>query len=96
MKWEDPPPDSKVVPGVRRFAAEAAELRANPERWGLVIVLSGEKMRNGPGMASAMRTGNYGAFKPSGAFETKSRKVTENGVTVVKIYARYIGASLPG
>ena len=34
MKWEEPAPYGRGVPG--RWAAEAAELKANPKRWALL------------------------------------------------------------
>lgn len=80
LKWEDPP----HVPGVRgqssaltRFAQEAAELKARPDTWAVLMECSNPKAADN--MAHRIRTGEFP--------QLESVEVTRRGR---KLYVRWI------
>jgi hypothetical protein len=82
MKWQEPPKRrGHAHPESVWYQAEAAELRANPERWALFTTRkSPVQARN---VAARIRTGVLGAFRPAGTFEARARDCD--------VYARYVG-----
>lgn len=91
IRWEDPPEHGNIdKPKAPRrtslWRAAAAELRAHPGDWALVIQV--EHPTDVLGMAGQIRAGRLVAFRPAGSFET--RTVCRQG-KLSRLYARYIG-----
>lgn len=78
MEWKNPPGHS------RGLITEAAELRRNPGRWGMIAYTSKDQGRK---HRERILNGKAAAFRPQGAFEADLR-YTEDGY---KLYIRYIG-----
>lgn len=80
--WQDPPAPARGGPGKpRAWAAEAAELRAHPKRWGLLNTFKdGQAASNFK--AQALK-GERAAFRPVGAWEFR--------VSGPDLYVRYVG-----
>lgn len=87
IRWEEPPPPKRrngTRNGHSRFAALAAELRANPGRWALIY--DGPKQHSS-GMATHIRMGSVMCFSPCGDYDAVSRQHGDHGL----VYARYVG-----
>ena len=78
MEWKNPSGHS------RGLALEAAELRRNPGRWGM---LSYSDRDQGRKHRERIVNGKATAFRPQGAFEATLRYL-EDGC---ELYVRYIG-----
>ena len=79
MKWQEPPRGSKGPSQI--LLTEAAELRANPKRWALIITRPTDKSASQ--FAFRIRNGLNAAWRPAGTFEAVSRGCD--------VYARYMG-----
>ena len=79
MKWQEPPGGSKGRSQI--LLTEAAELRANPKRWALIITRPTDKSASQ--FAFRIRNGLNAAWRPAGTFEAVSRGCD--------VYARYVG-----
>lgn len=84
LRWEDPPATGYADPRDSFDShAVAADLRAHPDRWGLIRISPGSY-----GLAWHVRTGRQlSAFRPAGSFEAVARS-TPAGIAT---YARYVG-----
>lgn len=78
MEWKNPPGSS------RGLAVEAAELRRNPGRWGMITYTDRDKARK---HRERILNGKASAFKPKGAFEADLRYAEDS----CELYIRYIG-----
>lgn len=91
VRWEDPPPNKsgghKAPRRTQYWRDVAAELRAHPDKW--AVVLEGDNWSGIGGMSSAITAGRLAAFRPDGAFQAQTR-TTPAGFT---IYARYVGGA---
>lgn len=85
LRWEDPPPEQTGRHKHRRFdhPSIAAELRAQPGRWGLIFVGSRASR-----LATSITNGVLAAYRPAGDFEAVSR-IRPDGRDAV--YVRYLG-----
>lgn len=84
--WEDP----SGVTGLT-WLEEAAELRANPGRWGVLEHPRGPwpSAQVAYNASQSVKLGKYGAFRPEGSFESTTRQV--DGCP--RLYARFVGGS---
>ena len=78
MEWKDPSGHS------RGLVLEAAELRRNPGRWGMVAYDSRDAGRK---HRERILNGKAAAFQPKGSFEADLRYVKGG----CELYIRYIG-----
>lgn len=79
FKWQDPPA-AAMRKGAGKHAAIAAELRANPGRWALVL--------EGNSNSHAINKGLIACYLPAGSFESVARRRADGKSDT---YARYIG-----
>lgn len=86
LRWEDPPPairyGNRPAPTSVDWYRVAAQLRAKPGEWAAVAEAVAT---NAPAM---IRSANYAAFRPAGAFDSVGRRTADG---VYTIYARYLG-----
>jgi hypothetical protein len=89
LKFQTPPPDGRTLPPSRRgrHAAIAAELRAHPEEWALVM----EDVASPSNMG--IFKGRMVAYRPAGSFEAVIRTRSNGNYN---IYARYVGEAPDG
>ncbi|GAA2716121.1 hypothetical protein GCM10010429_37840 [Micromonospora olivasterospora] len=85
VRWERPPPPARrgnnaLMTGAARRAA--AELREQPEAWGVVVEGAGARV-----LVTRIRQGLDLAWQPAGAYEAVCRTVDGR----ITIYARYVG-----
>lgn len=83
VEWKEPPPSGGPKNRSARHEAIAAELRANPGQWALVVVESHA------GTAQKIRHSHVVAYRPLGAFEATCRRRKPDGM--VEVYARFVG-----
>ena len=87
LRWQDPP-KAQHLPGPGRrgsvFDDVAAELRAMPGMWGVILECTANRAS---GMAANINAGLYPCFRPAGTFEAVGRM--NNGLRTV--FARYVG-----
>ncbi len=89
MEWKDPPRRATAGPQ-GRWSEEAAELKANPGRWALLVTFGGtENNHLARAMAANIKSGRYASFRPHGHFEAISAATAKG--TSTEVYARYIG-----
>jgi hypothetical protein len=82
MTWQDPPASAfGRVPGGPKYSAEAAELRANPKRWALLMTR--DNARSAAVWAAQARRGDKAAFRPVEEWEFNCAGCD--------VYARYVG-----
>lgn len=80
--WQDPPAPARGGRGkARRWAAEAAQLRAHPKRWALLKPCT--SAAEASSFKSSALKGTKVAFRPVGAWEFR--------VSGCDVYARYVG-----
>jgi hypothetical protein len=86
IRWEEPPPAGGGNPGQRKpvLAHEliAVQLRQRPGDWALI-----HEQSSNPAIISEINHGKLRPYRPAGAYESVSRKVTG----VFQVYARYVG-----
>jgi hypothetical protein len=83
LRWADPPATARQSRNPDRYAAEAAELKANPGKW---AVLTEAKTRSAAySVKRGVEKATYPAFSPAGTYEAKT--VSADGSTAV--YVRY-------
>jgi hypothetical protein len=89
LKFETPPAAERSNANADQYAAEAAELRANPGAWAVLKEFTGEGSGARSGawrLASRVKKGEIKAFAPAGSFEAVTRS---NGHS--KVYVRFVG-----
>lgn len=83
LKWEEPDPTPSGTGTV--WAQVAAELKARPGQWALVLEMeSGNVKLNNTGRT--IRSGATVPFRPAGSFEA----IVQRG----KLYARFVGEAV--
>lgn len=94
MKWEDPPGAVRSKGSAKKMAAEAAELKENPKRWGVIWErpYSAEAAREASLIQAHLTRADYRAFWPPHSYEAAKRTVkVPVSRKVVRVYARYVG-----
>jgi hypothetical protein len=92
LRWADPPATARQSRSSDRYAAEAAELKANPGRW---AVLTEAKTRSAAySVKRGVEKATYQVFAPPGSFEAKT--VTANDVTSVYVRFKITDAAAEG
>jgi hypothetical protein len=92
LRWEDPPATARPSRNSDRYAAEAAELKANPGKW---AVLTDAKTRSAAySIKRGVERATYPAFSPAGTYEAKT--VTANDVTSVYVRFKVTDAAAEG
>lgn len=82
LKWEDPPEAARD-----RWTSVADELRANPGAWALISEESASSL------ATTIKDGSSAAFRPAGAFETRTSGIPGRPRYRVRIWCRYVGGA---
>ena len=80
IEWADPPTNGRSS---QDWAEVAFQLRANPQRWAKV-----RSAAKSPTTATQIKQGVLSAFRPAGAFESRTARA-EGGRW--DIYARFVG-----
>jgi hypothetical protein len=83
LRWADPPATARQSRNSDRYAAEAAELKANPGKW--AVLMEAKTRSSAYSVKRGVEKATYPAFSPAGTYEAKT--VTANDVT--SVYVRY-------